>query len=71
MQPSTADDLGVTPGTGSPRVRAVTESSNAHRTVVVGTDGSESSLRAVARAGSPTVATRRSQCGVVVVHTSD
>jgi nucleotide-binding universal stress UspA family protein len=32
-------------------VRAVTETSNAYRTVVVGTDGSESSLRAVARAG--------------------
>jgi len=30
----------------------VTETSNAYRTVVVGTDGSESSLRAVARAGS-------------------
>src|SRR3954467_7155517 len=34
------------------RVRAVSETSNAYRTVVVGTDGSESSLRAVARAGA-------------------
>jgi nucleotide-binding universal stress UspA family protein len=33
-------------------VRAVSETANAYRTVVVGTDGSESSLRAVARAGS-------------------
>jgi len=30
----------------------VSESANAYRTVVVGTDGSESSLRAVARAGA-------------------
>ena len=30
----------------------MTESSSAYRTVVVGTDGSESSLRAVARAGA-------------------
>ena len=36
--------------TGSHRVRAVSEST--YRTVVVGTDGSESSLRAVARAGA-------------------
>src|SRR4029078_5511780 len=34
------------------RVRAVSESANAYRTVVVGTDGSESSLRAVARAAA-------------------
>src|SRR4029450_11129868 len=47
-----ADDLGVTPGTRSHRVPAVSETSNAYRTVVVGTDGSESSLRAVARAGA-------------------
>jgi nucleotide-binding universal stress UspA family protein len=33
-------------------VRAVSETGNAYRTVVVGTDGSESSLRAVARAGA-------------------
>jgi nucleotide-binding universal stress UspA family protein len=33
-------------------VRAVSDSANAYRTVVVGTDGSESSLRAVARAGA-------------------
>lgn len=39
-------------GDSSPRVRRVSQSTNAYRTVVVGTDGSESSLRAVARAGS-------------------
>jgi nucleotide-binding universal stress UspA family protein len=33
-------------------VRAVSETANIYRTVVVGTDGSESSLRAVARAGA-------------------
>jgi nucleotide-binding universal stress UspA family protein len=33
-------------------VRAVSETANAYSTVVVGTDGSESSLRAVARAGA-------------------
>jgi nucleotide-binding universal stress UspA family protein len=33
-------------------VRAVSENADAYRTVVVGTDGSESSLRAVARAGA-------------------
>jgi nucleotide-binding universal stress UspA family protein len=33
-------------------VRAVSETSSAYRTIVVGTDGSESSLRAVARAGA-------------------
>jgi nucleotide-binding universal stress UspA family protein len=33
-------------------VRAVSETASAYRTVVVGTDGSESSLRAVARAGA-------------------
>ena len=49
----------------------MTESSNAHRTVVVGTDGSESWLRAVARAESPAGATRRSRRDVVVVRTSD
>ena len=36
--------------TASHRVRAVSEST--YRTVVVGTDGSESSLRAVSRAGA-------------------
>jgi nucleotide-binding universal stress UspA family protein len=36
----------------SHRVPAVSETANAYRTVVVGTDGSESSLRAVARAGA-------------------
>src|SRR4051794_41872295 len=36
----------------SHRVRAVSEPGNAYRTVVVGTDGSDSSLRAVTRAGS-------------------
>jgi nucleotide-binding universal stress UspA family protein len=40
----------VTVDTASHRVPAVSES--AYRTVVVGTDGSESSLRAVARAGA-------------------
>lgn len=44
------------------------------RTVVVGTHGLESSLRAVARGrllGSvPADATRRSTCDVLVVHTS-
>jgi nucleotide-binding universal stress UspA family protein len=40
----------MTDGTRSHRVRAVSES--AYRTVVVGTDGSDSSLRAVARAGA-------------------
>ena len=38
-------------GTRSSRVRAVDDGANTYRTVVVGTDGSESSLRAVARAG--------------------
>jgi nucleotide-binding universal stress UspA family protein len=33
-------------------VRAVSDTASAYRTVVVGTDGSESSLRAVARAGA-------------------
>jgi nucleotide-binding universal stress UspA family protein len=42
----------VTRRTRSHRVRAVSETSNAYQTVVVGTDGSESSLRAVARAGA-------------------
>src|SRR5687767_11926345 len=49
---SGADDLGVSPGTRSHRVRAVSDTANTYRTVVVGTDGSESSLRAVARAGA-------------------
>jgi nucleotide-binding universal stress UspA family protein len=40
----------MTRGARSHRVRAVSES--AYSTVVVGTDGSESSLRAVARAGA-------------------
>jgi nucleotide-binding universal stress UspA family protein len=47
---SPIEHLGVTHRTTSHRVRAVSES--AYRTVVVGTDGSESSLRAVARAGA-------------------
>jgi nucleotide-binding universal stress UspA family protein len=51
MIPGTAR-LRVTPGTRSHRVRAVSDSANAYRTVVVGTDGSESSLRAVSRAGA-------------------
>jgi nucleotide-binding universal stress UspA family protein len=42
----------VTRRTRSHKVRAVSETSNAYQTVVVGTDGSESSLRAVARAGA-------------------
>ncbi len=57
-------------------------SESAYRTVVVGTDGSESSLRAVARAGAlagitgrllgsvPADATRRSTVDVLVVHTT-
>jgi len=51
------------------------------RTVVVGTDGSESSLRAVVRAGAiagacrllgsmPADATRRSEVDVLVLHTT-
>jgi nucleotide-binding universal stress UspA family protein len=47
------DQLGVTVGTRSHRVPAVSETGNLYRTVVVGTDGSESSLRAVTRAGAP------------------
>ena len=42
----------MTRRTRSHKVRAVSETSNAYQTVVVGTDGSESSLRAVARAGA-------------------
>jgi nucleotide-binding universal stress UspA family protein len=42
----------MTRGTRSHRVRAVSDTASAYRTVVVGTDGSESSLRAVARAGA-------------------
>ena len=46
---------------------------SAYRTIVVGTDGSESSLRAVARAGAlagASDATRRSGVDVLVVHTT-
>jgi nucleotide-binding universal stress UspA family protein len=45
-------------------VRAVTETANPYATVVVGTDGSESSLRAVARAGALAGA-----CGATLVIT--
>ncbi len=60
----------------------MSESPSAYRTVVVGTDGSESSLRAVSRAGAiagatgvqgspvPAAVTRRSTCDVLVVHTT-
>ena len=54
------DHREVTVDTRSHRVRAVSES--AYRTVVVGTDGSESSLRAVARAG-----TLAGACGATLV----
>src|SRR4051795_10677072 len=46
------NDLGRPGCNRSHRVPAVSETANAYRTVVVGTDGSESSLRAVARAGA-------------------
>ncbi len=58
----------------------MTETSQAYRTVVVGTDDSESSLRAVAGLAGikgrllgsvPADATRRSACDVLVVHTTD
>ena len=52
----------------------MSDTSNAYRTVVVATVGSESSLRAVARAGSlagACAATRRSECDVLVAHTPD
>jgi nucleotide-binding universal stress UspA family protein len=42
----------MTPGIRSHRVPAVNDTASAYRTVVVGTDGSESSLRAVGRAGA-------------------
>ena len=45
-------DLGVPAGTRSHTVPAVSDTANTYRTVVVGTDGSDSSLRAVARAGA-------------------
>src|SRR3954452_19061805 len=50
--PGALVDLGVPAGTRSHTVPAVSDSANTYRTVVVGTDGSESSLRAVARAGA-------------------
>jgi nucleotide-binding universal stress UspA family protein len=59
-------DLGVNPGTRSHRVPAVSQS--AYTTVVVGTDGSESSLRLLGSV--PADATRRSECDVLVVHTT-
>jgi nucleotide-binding universal stress UspA family protein len=58
----------------------VSHGTNAYRTVVVSTDGSESSLWAVVGAGPiagasgagshPADATRRSTCDVLVVHTT-
>ena len=48
-------DLGVTPSVRSPRVPAVSEPVSARRTPAVGTDGSESSLRAASNAGAGTV----------------
>src|SRR3954452_13197823 len=50
--PGALVDLGVPAGTRSHTVPAVSDSANTYRTVVVGTDGSESSLRAVSRAGA-------------------